>query len=41
MDGPNRGFRGGGRGGPPGLRGRGGFEMRGRYTYFVICTLLL
>nr|XP_034840821.1 myosin heavy chain IB-like [Maniola hyperantus] len=27
MEGPNRGFRGGGRGGP---RGRGGFEMRGR-----------
>lgn len=27
---PGRGFRGGGRGFPPGMRGRGGFDMRGR-----------
>lgn len=35
MDGPpSRGFRGGGRGGPlgPNMRGRGGFDMRGRYV---------
>lgn len=41
MDGPPiRGFRGGRGGHPGGHRGRGGFDMRGRYYFKCISNLL-